>query len=140
MPSMTTKIKTYKDLLAEEQRLTLQLTLHKSLIKEDIAGIKERLNTFKRIAANIRGMFSRGDNGPLLNFGLNFGIDVLIRKILLGRAGWITKIVVPYVIKNYASHLVNETQRKAVTKNFGKFVSKILSKKRKDPFQTAPPL
>jgi hypothetical protein len=136
---MTKKIRTYEDLLQEEERLKAQLSLYKGLIKEDIAGIKSGLNPFKQIAANVRGLFTRGDNGPLLNFGLNFGIDVMVRKLLLARAGWITKIVVPYIIKNYASNLVSENQRKAISKTFGKFVGKILSKKKKTPFTADAP-
>ena len=127
---MTRKINTYQELVQEEERLNAQLDLYKGFIKDDIAGLKLALNPFKRIAANIRGLFSRGDNGPLVNFGLNFGIDVLVRKLLLARAGWLAKIVVPYVAKNYASNLVSEDQRKAITKTVGKFVSKILSKKK----------
>lgn len=139
MLSMTRKIKNYEDLLLEEERLKTQLTLYKGLIKEDITGIREGLNPFKRVAAKVRGLFSRGDNGPLMNFGLNFGIDVFIRKLLLARAGWITKIVVPYLIKNYASHLVPETQRRAITKTFGKLMSRILSQKGKAPFNADSP-
>ena len=82
-PSMTRKIKTYEDLLQEEQRLTAQLNSYKELIKEDIAGIRKGLNPFKRAAVAIKNLFTRDDNGPLLNFGLNFGLDVLLRKILL---------------------------------------------------------
>lgn len=135
---MTRNIKTYEDLLQEEERLKSRLVIYKGLMKEDIAGIKHGLNPFKRIAAHVRGLFKRGDNGPLLNFGLNFSIDVLIRKLLLARAGWLTKIVVPYIIKNYASHLVSEEQRKTISKTFGKFVGKILSKRKKTQFEADP--
>lgn len=136
---MTKRIKTYEDLLQEEQRLKAQLSLCKGLIQDDIAGIKEGLNPIKRVADHVKGLFSRGDNGPLLNFGMNFGIDVVIRKFLLGRAGWVTKIIVPYFVRNYASHLVTEDQRKNVTKSVGKFIGKFLSKIKKRSFETATP-
>lgn len=138
-PFMNKKISTYEDLLQEEQRLTAQLSSYKELIKDDIAGIKEGLNPIKQITKTVRSLFTRGDNGPLLNFGMNFGLDVLMKKVLLGRASWITKVVVPYVIKNYASHLITEDQRKNVAKTVSKFMTKILMKKKKEPFETAPP-
>ena len=137
---MTRKIKTYEDLLQEEQRLTAQLKSYKALIKEDIAGIREGLNSVKRVARTVKNLFTREDKGPLLNFGLNFGMDVLLRKVLLGRAGWITKVVVPYVVKNYASHLITEDQRRTVARSVSKVISKFLMKKKKEPFETAPPL
>lgn len=135
---MTKKIKTYNDLCQEEIRLKAQLGSYQTLIKADIAALKEGLNPVKRVANTVRGLFTRGDNGPLLNFGLNFGLDVLLRKVLLARANWITKVVVPYVIKNYASHLITEEQRKSITKSVNKFFAKFTSKYKKERFETAP--
>ncbi|HVF98189.1 MAG TPA: hypothetical protein VM871_12755, partial [Flavisolibacter sp.] len=126
---MTRKIKTYDDLLQEEQRLTVQLHSYKALLQEDLTALKQGLNPFKRGIYVVKNMFTREDKGPLLNFGLNFGMDVVLRRMLLGRASWITKVVVPYVVKNYASHLITEDQRKAVGKTVSKFISKILMKK-----------
>lgn len=136
---MTRKIKTYEDLLQEESRLTAEMHSYKELIKEDIAELKKGLNPVKRGVQVVKNLFSRGDNGPLLNFGLNFGLDVMLRRVLLGRASWVTKVMVPYLVKNYASHLITEDQRKAVGKSVSKLISKVLMKKKKEPFETAPP-
>jgi len=136
---MTRKIKTYDDLLQEEQRLTAQMHSYKELVKQDISSIKEGLNPIKRSAKMVKNLFSREDKGPLLNFGLNLGMDVVLRRMLLGRAGWVAKVMVPYLVKNYASHLITEDQRKAVGKTVSKFISKILMKKKKEPFEAAPP-
>jgi hypothetical protein len=136
---MTRKITTYEELLQEELRLTAQLSSSKELIKDDLAGIKEGLNPVKQVAKTVRSLFTRGDNGPLLNFGMNFGLDVFVRRVLLGRASWITKVVVPYLIKNYASHLITEDQRKNVARSVSKFLTKFMMKKKKEPFEAAPP-
>lgn len=140
---MTRKIKTYEDLLQEEQALTIKLATYKNLIREDITGlktgIKDKLNPVKRIADTAKNLFTFDDNGPLLNFGLRFGTDVFLRRLLLGRANWIAKVVVPYLIKNYASHLITEQQRKAVTKTVSNFVSKFITKKKKERFTPPTP-
>lgn len=135
----TRAIKTYDDLLQEEQRLTTELASYKDLIRDDIAGIKAGLNPVKRVATTVKNLFTFDDKGPLLNFGLRFGTDVVLRRMLLGRANWIAKVVVPYLIKNYASHLITEEQRKAVAKSVSKFISKFMMKKKKEGFETAPP-
>ena len=137
---MNKSIKTYEDLLQEEQRLTTQLAAYKGLIKEDIAAVKSGLNPVKRVVSTVRNLFTFDDNGPLLNFGLRFGTDVFLRKLLLGRAGWIAKVVVPYLVKNYSSHLITEEQRKAVAKTVSKFLSKIMMKKKKEPVEETPPV
>lgn len=137
---MNKSIKTYDDLLQEEQRLTAQLATYKGLIKEDIAAVKAGLNPVKRVVTTAKNLFTFDDNGPLLNFGLRFGTDVFLRKLLLGRAGWIAKVIVPYLVKNYSSHLITESQRKAVAKTVSKFLSKIMMKKKKEPAEETPPV
>src|SRR5437868_4830001 len=131
---MRKAIKTYEDLALEEQRLQAQLESYKGLIKEDMTALKASLNPVKRAAATVKNLFTFEDHGPLLNFGLNFGFDFLVRKVLLARMGWITKVVVPYLIKNYASHLITEDQRKSLSKSISKIVSKLLMKKKKESF------
>lgn len=135
----TRRIKTYEELLQEEQRLTVELKSYQAFMKEDIAGIKTGLNPIKRVTDTAKNLFTRGDNGPLLNFGVNFGLDVVLRRMILGRASWVAKVVVPYLAKNYASHLITEDQRKAVGKSLSKVLSKFLMKKKKEPFEAAPP-
>ncbi|HVF82122.1 MAG TPA: hypothetical protein VM884_09320 [Flavisolibacter sp.] len=137
---MNKKISTYEDLLQEEQRLTAQLSSYKELIRDDIDGIKQGLNPFKQVTKTVRSLFTRDDNGPLLNFGMNFGLDIFLKRIILGRASWVTKVVVPYVIKNYASHLITEDQRRNVAKSVSKFLTKFMMKKKKEPFEAAPPV
>ena len=137
---MRKAIKTYEDLVLEEKRLQGELASYKVLIKEDIAGLKASLNPIKKIVTNVKNFFTFDDNGPLLNFGLNFGFDVLLRKILLARTGWLTKVVVPYLVKNYASHLITESQRKSLAKSISKVFSKILMKKKKETMEEAPPV
>ena len=136
---MRKAIKTYEDLVEEEKRLQGDLASYKGLIKEDITALKESLNPIKRTITTVKNFFTFEDRGPLLNFGLNFSFDFLLRKVLLARMGWITKVVVPYLVKNYASHLITEDQRKALAKSISKVISKLLMKKKKEPFEAAPP-
>jgi hypothetical protein len=134
---MNKSIKTYEDLLEEEQRLQAQLDSYKLLIREDISGLKDSLNPVKRVVRTAKNMFTMEDNGPLVNFGLNFGMDVLIRKILLARAGWVTKFVVPFVVKNFASHVIGEEDRDKIAKSIRKLVKKFTSKREQKPVATS---
>jgi len=123
---MTKKIKTYEDLLQEEQRLTAQLASYKELIKGDIAGIKDGLNPIKKAKDKVKTLFTRDDkNSPAMNFTLNFVLDFIIRKVIPNRTSVLTKTVIPFVLKNYVSHLITDDQRKAVSKAMHGFVAKI---------------
>jgi hypothetical protein len=70
-----------------------------------------------------------------MNFGLEMGIDILVRKVLLKRAGWFVKIIVPFLVKNYSSHLIGEEKREALMKK----VKSIFRKIRPSEGPTPPP-
>lgn len=119
------KIKTYEDLLQEEQRLLSQLKATEVLMKEDLVGVKNGLKPFTNVINTISKFTTRDKTGPLANFGLDFGIDLFIRRLLLARAGWFTKIVVPYFLKNYSSHIISEQQKARLMKKVNSFFSKL---------------
>ena len=59
-----------------------------------------------------------------MKFGVDFGVDVLVRRLLLSKAGWVTKIIVPFVVRNYSSFFLTEYKRlKVIKKIVGFFKS-----------------
>jgi hypothetical protein len=124
------KIKTYEDLLQEEQRLMQQLKTHEGLIREDIVVLKEKLKPVSRVVSVLEKMATRDHTGPLASFGIDFSIDLLLRKFLLARAGWFTKIFVPFLVKNYSSHIINEDQRNKFKEKIQNIFNKIRPKKK----------
>lgn len=125
---MNKPIRNYEDLLAEEQRLLMQIKMQEVKIKEDLAGLKESLKPVGNVLKVVSKLTTRDQTGPILNFGLDFGVDLLIRRILLARAGWLTKIVIPYIVKNYSSHLINEEKRARLSKKIQDIFKKIRPK------------
>jgi hypothetical protein len=113
---MNKRIKTYEDLEQEQQRLLQELKVHEDLIKIDIAGLKEDLKPFNKVYKTLNKIATRDNTAPVMNFGMEMGIDILIRKFLLAKAGWLTKIVVPFVVKNYSSHFIGAEKREALMK------------------------
>jgi hypothetical protein len=124
------KIKTYEDLLQEEQRLMQQLKTQEGLIREDIVVLKEKLKPVGRVVSVLEKMATRDHTGPLASFGIDFSIDLLLRKFLLARAGWFTKIFVPFLVKNYSSHIINEEQRNKFKEKIQNIFNKIRPKKK----------
>lgn len=123
---MTRKISTYEDLIQEEHRLTLLLSTQKEMIGADIAGLKESLNPIKKVKTTVRNLFVRDDkNGPAINFTLNFVLDYIIRKIIPNRTSVLTKTIIPFMLKNYAAHLITDEQRNSINKTVSGFMAKI---------------
>lgn len=135
---MNKRIRTYEDLEEEKLRLLSLLKTQESTIRTDIAGLKENLKPLGTAMDTINKMTTRDNRVPVLNLGLEMGIDLLIRKVLLARAGWFTKIIVPFVVKNYTSHILGEEKREFIIKKLKSFFNKMRpsSEPRPDPVAT----
>ncbi|MGZ5221487.1 MAG: hypothetical protein ACXWC7_15470 [Chitinophagaceae bacterium] len=127
------KIKTYNDLLQEEQRLQQKLKGQELLIRQDILSMKENVEPVKRMYDTVHKIFTRDNRVPVFNLGLEMGIDLLLRRFILARAGWFAKIMVPYIIKNYSSHIIGEEKRKALVKKIRDMFNKIRPNTRATP-------
>lgn len=109
---MTKRIETYNDLLEEKQRLKNLLQAQRELIREDIKEIKAELQPLRSAVTVVGKFFNRDTSNPLLSLGASKLIDLLVKKVILGRAGWFTKIAVPFLLKNYSSHVIDDNKGK----------------------------
>ncbi len=119
------KIRTYDDLILEQQRLVSVLKIQEQVVKDDIAGVRKGLEPLGRTLQVVNKLATRDNTAPVMNFGLEMGIDLLIRRILLAKAGWFTKIVIPFLVKNYSSHIIGEDKRTALIDKVKGFFKKI---------------
>ncbi len=110
-------IKTYKDLLEEKERLQTQLAYQKTVIRNDIASLKEEFSPI-RTAVGFLGKFTKRDKSGnfLMNFASSRVVDLLLRKVVLARAGWLTRLAVPFLAKNFSSHLVADNKNQILGK------------------------
>lgn len=121
-------IRTYEHLLQEEQRLKEQLTVQEAAIRQDIAGMQENFEPVKKVFRTINKIFTRDNRVPFFNIGLELGIDMVLRRFILARAGWFTRILIPYLVKNYSSHIIGEEKRKILLKKIRDIFSKFRPK------------
>lgn len=121
---MNTRINTYEDLLQEKARLAALLQVQKEQVRNDFREIKEELAPVKS-AINYIGQFTTKDSSnPLLNGAIDTAVDLVVKKLILGRAGWFTRLVVPFLIKNFASHKIEENKNTILSKIFSLFPKK----------------
>jgi len=122
------RIKNYADLEAEKLRLMALLRNHEEAIKNDVANVREGLKPVSNALNVVNKMATRDNRVPVMNFGVEMGIDLLVRRVLLGRAGWFAKTVVPYIIKNYTSHFIGEEKKKMLLGKMRDFFQKLRPK------------
>jgi hypothetical protein len=105
---MTKKITTYEDLLEEKERLHSLLKAQRELVRQDIAELKLQLKPAADAASFIGKIISRDNSNPLLNLGINSVIDLVVKNVLLSKAGWLGRRIIPFFLKNYSSHIIDD--------------------------------
>lgn len=134
MSHQKSQIRTYKDLVAEREQLEAQLMMRKQKLREDWSGLKEHFTPVGRLLRTLSWGLRPDRSSPLLNKTLGVAVDLLVSKFVLGRAGWLTRLTVPFVLRNYSSHLFAEKGADALSK-----LGRILRRRRKRPATSPEP-
>ncbi len=101
------KIDNLTDLRKEKARLNLELAAYEEQLHEDVQWIKQELNPVK-VAGKLVSNAMLDKNHGVLNEGLRGTVDFVLKNLVLSKAGWITKLVVPFVVKNISSNYLLE--------------------------------
>jgi hypothetical protein len=107
---MTKSITTYEELLLEKQRLTLLLQAQKELVRHDINDIREELKPLQSAVSVVTKLATKDRRNLLLTTATDSLIDLVLKKIVLSKAGWITKLAVPFMAKNFSSHFIADNK------------------------------
>ena len=121
---MTNKITTYDDLLAEKERLKTLLASQKLQVHQDWQDLKTDFQPAFKAASFIGKLVTRDKSNPVLNLGVETIIDVAFKKIILARAGWLGRTIIPFFMKNFSSHVVDDYADKIKSKIFSLFSRK----------------
>ena len=121
---MKRKIRTYEDLEREEQLLEQLLRSQKELIQIEIGLLKQQLRPAQVALQFVGKLTTRDMHNPLITQGANTVIDLLLKKFLLAKSGWVTKMLVPFFVKNYSSHLIADNKDTIVNKVSSVFTNK----------------
>ncbi len=90
------QIDNYEDLMEEKERLKARLRSRKTRIKQSFEEIKDEINPFTNIRKTAQEAFSTSTTNPLVKFGIKRASELLIGKVLLKKAGWLPRLVVPF--------------------------------------------
>jgi hypothetical protein len=107
---MSKRIETYEDLIEEKKRLETLLESKKLEISEDWKGVKQNLTPVTNIFSFLGKFTHRHRSNPLVNFGIDMAGDVVLKKFILRRADWVTRLLLPVFIKNYSSNVLGDTK------------------------------
>ena len=118
---MNKRIPTYNDLLEEKQQLEVLLKAQKELIRYDVQQLKAEFQPAIKTFSLLGKIFTKDRSNALLTTGTDTVIDLLVKKVILGRAGWITRLIIPYFLKNVSSHVIADKKDGLLQKVFSWF-------------------
>lgn len=100
-----TKLETLDDVRAERARLKNQLELSRVKMHNNLTAIKTEFNPARQAVGALSDLLTTPKKG-LLNVGVGIGVDLILRRGLLARAGWLPRLVVPFIARNIATNLI----------------------------------
>lgn len=109
------EIKSYKDLVEEKERMESLLSVQRHLVKSNWGELKLELVPVGSAYSVVKKLFTRDKSNPVLNFGINILGDIIIKKTLLAKADWVSKLILPIFFKNFSSHAFNRGRVRTMT-------------------------
>lgn len=109
---MSKRFTSYKELLKEKQQLEVLLQAQKQVIRCDVEEIKLKLQPVKEALEFVKKITTKDRTNLLFDLGSDIAINTLIKNFILSKAGWLTKLVIPFFLKNYSSHFIAEQKDK----------------------------
>ncbi len=91
-------------------------------MEAEFEEIKVKLKSLTNVIEVIEKATSKDTHNPILNAGINMGVNFLLKNLLLRNAGWVVKMIVPMLVKNYLSH--EATEAKNIFSKIGGFFKK----------------
>ena len=128
---MNKPIKTYQDLVEEKERLEILLHNQKELVRTSANSLKAEFKPAFSAFSFLGTLVSRDSTNPVLGATANTVIDLVLKKLILGRAGWIARTILPLLVKNMSSHYIHDHEKDIFKKIFSFFG--LGKKKKKEP-------
>ncbi|MGJ7031441.1 hypothetical protein [Niabella hirudinis] len=101
-------ITTHEELMQEKARLKARLKQHKTELRQSVEEIKEAFNPISQVAKTTRKIWNADRSNPLVSMGVTRLTDLVIRKGILRRAGWLSRLVAPVLIQKVATYIISE--------------------------------
>lgn len=112
---MKTKIETVDDLRAERARLKNKLELSRIHMRKEINAIKTELSPARQAVGVVSDLLTTPRKG-LLPIGVGIGVDLILRRTLLSKAGWLPRLIVPLIVRNVTTNLIKKNKTSIVEK------------------------
>lgn len=121
------KINTLEDLKAEKKRLQSHRLFLEVELKKDMAELKSSLAPLGLVAGGAKKMLSSSESG-IVGSTIGHAANFLTKNVLLRNSGFVTRLLVPFIVKNLASNLADD-HKSQIADWVGNLISKFSGRK-----------
>lgn len=115
----TGKIRTYNDLLEEEQRMLMQYKRDRAKLMEDMNELKNKFQPAEQFFHKINKWFQVPPAQHFFPKILDIGLDLFSKKFLFKNSGWIKTFLGSYVLRILSQWIMGTVmQKKEKKKNY----------------------
>lgn len=114
-------IKSYEDLLQEQDRLRKQLNVQKTELNGRIRDVKEKLAPIGTIIGAIGSISAFGAKHPMIKSGVGLAVDMFVKKRLFKKSGLVTGILGSFLLRNVATKVAAGAAGALITTLIKKF-------------------
>jgi hypothetical protein len=115
---MKTKIQNLDDVRAERARLKNQIETSRTNLRAEFGFIKKELSPVNQALGVVSDVLTTPRKG-LLSMGVGLGVDTVLKNVVLARAGWLPRLVVPFLVKNVATNYISKRKTSIVENVLG---------------------
>lgn len=113
------RINNYTELVMERKRIERTIAEEKRILNEGIHDLKEKLEPFLYLLPVLNIFKKKTSNNSFLKFAASLGIDLFVGQKLLAKSSWLSRIVIPMVLKGVSSmaiggHIPKENNTKLI--------------------------
>src|SRR6188472_3886512 len=105
------RINTYKDLLEEEQRLTMKLKRERTSIASGLYQIKSKFAPASALLGSVSNVLGNREKPSLVAQGVDMVIDVVTKKYLFKSSGWIMTLLGSYAVRGVSQLLLRNKKK-----------------------------
>jgi hypothetical protein len=110
---MKTNIQNIDDVRAERARLKNQIESSRTHLRQEFGAIKKELSPVNQALGVVSDVLTTPRKG-LLSMGVGIGVDTVLKRVVLARAGWLPRLVVPFLVKNAATNYISKHKTSVV--------------------------
>jgi hypothetical protein len=125
MTNNTPGIRTVSDLLAEKERISEQIRVSRRQISADLDLIRDEMNPFKVLSDGARKLLKGGEASPAVKQAVATATGFALENFVLKRAGWLPRIIVPWVVKKVSGFVVAPRVNELIVKSLHSAASSV---------------